>query len=85
MVLRLVEAGAQVNAQSIDTGYTPLIWAAQHGNIEAVRILLHYGAKPELRDKWGQTALDKCTQKPEIAALLTNAMSPEQTQQLQEE
>ena len=84
MISRLVEAGAQVNAQATDIGYTPLLWAASSGSAEHVKLLLQFGADPQARDKWGQTALDKCIQKPEIAALLKNALPLEQAQQSQE-
>ena len=82
---RLIEAGAQVNAQSTDIGYTPLIWAASQGSTEQVQLLLEFGADPQLWDKWGQTALDRCTEKPGAAALLKNAMPPKQVEQLLEE
>src|SRR5581483_2697122 len=43
----LVERGADVNARAA-TGITPLMAAAQYrGNVEAVRLLLAKGAKPE--------------------------------------
>ncbi len=51
MVKLLIELGADVNAEEDDYNdvkYTPLYFAAQNSNAEAVRILLEAGANPNL-------------------------------------
>ncbi len=40
-----------------EQGYTPLHVAAQYKNVEIVRLLVGYGAKPDLTDRWGNTPL----------------------------
>lgn len=56
----LIEAGADINRQSEDRGYSPLMDAAQKGDIEMARTLLGRGANPNLKSKDGQTALIIC-------------------------
>jgi ankyrin repeat protein len=51
----LLEAGA--NLDDVSSGYSPLIWAVNEGTEEAMKMLLSYGAKMEMRDKHGWTAL----------------------------
>merc|ERR1711862_126943 len=53
----LIINGANINSQN-DDGYTPLHHAAWASNTEMVRLLLSYGAKVDIRDQWGQSALD---------------------------
>ena len=55
----LLAAGADVNASApaLD-GWTPLHYAAWHGNAAAVRLLLAAGADATLLDWYGRTALD---------------------------
>lgn len=48
--------GADVNAKGKD-GFTPLHRAAQSGNLDEVKFLLKNGANPDIKNKWGQTAL----------------------------
>jgi len=57
IVRRLLDAGADVNRRSDDRGYSPLMDAAQKGDVEMAEILLGKGADPDLRSKDGQTAL----------------------------
>ena len=56
LVQRLIEAGADVNAQD-RFGFTPLHLAAQERRHGAVALLLEAGAKPDLRNKHGNTPL----------------------------
>lgn len=53
----LLEAGADINVQSLDRGYSALMDAAQKGDLVIGKILLSYGALPNLKSKDGQTAL----------------------------
>jgi ankyrin repeat protein len=39
-------------------GLTPLMWAAQHGDLDTIRVLLHGGARPEARDDHNRNAVD---------------------------
>ena len=74
MVRFLVAAGADVNVQSQDRGYTPLMDATQKGDILICKMLLESGANPDLRSKDGQTALVIATGRGdiEIAKLLVS-------------
>lgn len=68
----LIEAGADINRQSEDRGYSPLMDAAQKGDAEMARTLLERGANPNLRSKDGQTALIICAGRSDelLSALL---------------
>jgi ankyrin repeat protein len=74
----LLEAGADINFQTVLEGDTALINAARSGHADCVRLLLQAGADPTLRDHRdksgtpGRTALDWAIDfhHPEIAALL---------------
>ena len=57
-VLRLLlEKGAGVNAKADKNGFTPLHVASEYGALEVVRLLLKYGAKVEMVNGNGETAL----------------------------
>jgi ankyrin repeat protein len=51
----LLNNGANPNVQE-RSGLTPLHWAASHGNLQAVRILVAAGACPDMENSCGQTA-----------------------------
>jgi uncharacterized protein len=53
----LVRKGAQIDLQSEDRGYSPLMDAAQAGSADLVGLFLERGADPDLTSKDGQTAL----------------------------
>ena len=53
----LLQRGAQVDLQSEDRGYSPLMDAAQAGSADLVRLFLERGALPDKSGKDGQTAL----------------------------
>ena len=70
----LLGAGADIN-KLMNDGHTPLMVAANNGNIEVVRELLKRGAKKELKNQHGDTAYDYAhkyasSNKEEIKALL---------------
>jgi len=57
VVEELIKQGADVHAGS-KTGFTPLMFAAQQGDEDSARILLHAGAKPnDAQPKTGLTPL----------------------------
>ena len=55
-IVRLIEAGADPNAQNMD-GATPLHCAVRTRCAGAVRALLDHGSDPAIRNKNGSTAL----------------------------
>lgn len=62
----LVAAGADVNRQSHDRGYSPLMDAAQKGDVAIASILLDNGAFPDLKSRDGQTALIICAGRGDV-------------------
>jgi hypothetical protein len=68
----LVRAGARVNACDGVTGATALHMAARRGNTVAAKALLECGADKFLRDRRGDTALDRAIncKKVDVAELL---------------
>lgn len=75
IVAMLIDAGAEVNRQSGDRHYSPLMDAAQKGDGEMVRLLIERGADVNLRSKDGQTALVICAGRGDVpmARLLVSA------------
>jgi ankyrin repeat protein len=74
---RLVAAGADPNAVD-ENGETPLHFACDRGQLEAVRALLLAGADPNAREEQGQTPLMyavvcECDATADIADLLIRA------------
>jgi len=57
MVRLLLEHAAYIDAEA-PNGNTPLVMAAEFGEIDVARLLLHEGADPTIRNRSGQTALD---------------------------
>jgi uncharacterized protein len=53
----LLDRGAQLDLQSEDRGYSPLMDAAQAGSADLVELFIEKGANPNLTSKDGQTAL----------------------------
>lgn len=70
----LLASGAQIDAQSEDRGYSPLMDATQAGSADLVELFLSRGAKPDLMSKDGQTALVVAVGRndAEIASLLVS-------------
>ena len=56
-ILRLLEAGAEIDAVDPKHGDTPLLFAIENLQDEAVRVLLERGADPNLRGYRGTTPL----------------------------
>merc|ERR1740117_1348685 len=50
--------GADVNMVHDETGWTLLMCAAKHGNIEALQFLIDSKASTDIKDKDAKTALD---------------------------
>eukprot|EP00300_Choanocystis_sp_HF-7_P012087 c17742_g1_i1.p1 GENE.c17742_g1_i1~~c17742_g1_i1.p1 ORF type:complete len:722 (+),score=127.26 c17742_g1_i1:33-2168(+) len=83
MLHTLVEAGADLNAQTRD-GSTPLILASSFGHVSCINVLLELGANPTILNARGESALQvscKCNhpaavvrwlQLPELAATANN-------------
>jgi hypothetical protein len=64
----LIDSGADVNTLSGDRLYSPLMDAAQKGDLAMAELLLEHGAKPDLKSKDGQTALVICAGRGDVAA-----------------
>ncbi len=68
----LLQAGADPNPEG-QGGRTPLMQAAEAGEVDIVRLLLISGADSALADAQGRTALDRAAHRPKIIALLSAA------------
>ena len=68
----LIAHGADINEQGADTGQTPLHQAAGNDHGEIAKTLLNAGAKVDIKDKMGRTALAVARQyaHTEIAEML---------------
>jgi ankyrin len=79
VVEELTKRGADVNAGST-TGFTPLMFAAQQGDVNSTRVLLRAGAKPkDAQPKTGLTALmvaSAMVQTEVVDTLLENGADP---------
>ena len=64
--------GAELDARTDYSQSTPLMWAAGGGHTKICEMLLALGADPSLKNKDGDTALDRARagNEPECAALL---------------
>ena len=71
IVRQLVTDGADVNAKD-DDGFTPLIDAAEAGNIQIVRLLLRHGADVHAKAAAGITALNSAREQ-DVLRLLADA------------
>lgn len=80
-VEELVKHGADIHGGS-KTGFTPLMFAAQQGDVDSARILLTAGAKPnDAQPKTGLTALmiaSAMVRAPAVDLLLDNRADPNQ-------
>ncbi len=76
----LLECGADINAQSDDRGYSPLMDSAQQGDEGLLAYLLEHGSDPDLQSKDGQTALVLAvgrSDSPIVTRLLEHGASPD--------
>jgi ankyrin repeat protein len=55
IVLLLAQSRIKIDAQDVD-GNTALMWAAEHGNLDIVDLLVKAGANPSLKNNRGETA-----------------------------
>jgi len=53
----LIQDGSDVNEPDWDRGSTPLHWACAKGNLDAIEVLLEYGAEINSQNKHGRTPL----------------------------
>jgi ankyrin repeat protein len=73
VVSRLLERGANVSIQNKD-GWSPLHWAASHGGVAMIDVLILHGADPNLADASGRKPIDVARQYgkgPHVAKLKT--------------
>ena len=76
----LLDSGADIDAQSDDRGYSPLMDAAQQGDETLAALLLRRWADTDLQSKDGQTALVLAVGRgdaPIVSALLRNGADPD--------
>ena len=77
IVKLLIEHGADVNAQTVVEGITPLMQAAGGGHVEVVRILLAAGADPMVKTSIGLSSPLEAAEKfghKEVAIVLKIAL-----------
>jgi hypothetical protein len=70
-IVQLLDTGSNINAQDIG-GNTALMLAARNGYKEAVEMLLKYGGKRTIKNRYSQTAVDlaKESNQMQIAAII---------------
>ncbi len=56
LIRKIIANNVNINAKDKNS-ITPLIYACYFGKVKAARTLLKYGAKTEIKDSYGQTAL----------------------------
>jgi len=73
----LIGAGANPNIAESRFGTTPLIEATRKGNVDLVKLLVESKADRSVRDRSGETALDKAKRErnPELRSILDRAGS----------
>ena len=58
LIKTLIRNGADLDAQESFRGDTVLMWAARSGRVECVRALIYAGADLNVKNKYGQTAIE---------------------------
>lgn len=71
----MLSAGADVNTPDAE-GMTLLMRAARGGHLEAVFLLLDFGANPSIADTGKMTAADHASIYPQIVQVLSGASAP---------
>ena len=69
----LLDAGANVDARNKNE-LTPLHYAASNGHVALARLFLERGADPYARSREGRTPLEKAEGRPEMLAVLRDAL-----------
>ena len=67
----LLAHGASPNTQDSDYGWTPLLYAADKGNMEIATMLVEKGADVNVKAKDGLTALQEAPKRNRISTLRT--------------
>ncbi|KAL9044017.1 MAG: hypothetical protein Q9214_002817 [Letrouitia sp. 1 TL-2023] len=75
IVQKLLDAGANIEARDA-FGKTPLVWAAQYSNKNAVKILLSSGADVKVHDLAGNTVIHLIDSPMDILRLLAETGAP---------
>ena len=70
----LLQRGASINKCQVDDS-TPLHAAAFYGHTLLVGLLLEYGANIDMKNRWGNTALQESTSHADIQRLIQTASS----------
>lgn len=58
VVAYLLSFGARHDLHESTAGLTPLHWAASHGGVETMRLLIEAGADPTVEDRHGRLPVD---------------------------
>ena len=78
VVSYLVSVGAEVNLSEKGRGYTPLHWAASHGNLETLEILIRAGSDSAVADDFGELPIDlACRQGNAAKVAYLKTVSPQ--------
>jgi len=80
----LLEKGANVNVQTIPEKHTPLMFAAEEGDIEVVKLLVKKGADTKLKDSLDKTAVQKAIKNrhKEVVKFLSQITDDPQTEKM---
>jgi ankyrin repeat protein len=65
----ILEKGCDVNARDVDGGFTALMAASLFGHLEAVDLLLRFGADLNCKDRTGMIALDYAVHQSHLSVI----------------